>query len=169
MRIGIVGSDDRALAIGRLLAEGGHAVTLSDPSDRERAKRAAQALHVGATTPYAQGVGSEILILATAPIQIDATIRALGSTPPCVVVDAIAAEHGNVALSGSELLAHKLDTHRLVRALIGAPKAGANVPLCGDDDQSKSLVEQALRACGCIVTDRGVLARATELEAPLVA
>jgi hypothetical protein len=41
MRIGIIGSDDRAVAIGRLLRSGGHQLTFGDTTARDRAKRAA--------------------------------------------------------------------------------------------------------------------------------
>jgi predicted dinucleotide-binding enzyme len=64
------------------------------------------------------------------------------------------------------MLAHKLDSRRVVRALINMPQSGANVSICGDDPISKGLVDEALSACGCDTTDRGPLANATELEAP---
>ncbi len=65
---------------------------------------------------------------------------------------------------GAELLARKLDSHEVVRALIVLPQAGANIPICGDDPAAKALVDDAFKACGCLTTDRGPLSNATELE-----
>ncbi len=169
MRIGIVGSDDRAVAIGRLLRSGGHQLTLSDPATPGQAQRAASLLGVRDETPYAQAMAADLLVLAVPARELDRTLRAFGSTPVGVVVDAVTAEHGKGARSGAQLLARKLDSYGVVRALISAPQPGANVPICGDDEESKRQVEEAFQACGCIVTDRGTLSRAAELEAPLAA
>jgi predicted dinucleotide-binding enzyme len=166
MRIGIVGSDDRAVAIGRLMRSGGHQVTLADPKARERAKRAAALIGARDEIPYRQAMSSDLLLLAVPRQDVDRTVTAVGSGAEAVIVDAVEDERGNASRSGAEMLAHKLDSRRVVRALINMPQAGANVPICGDDPTSKSVVGQALNACGCLTTDRGPLANATELEAP---
>jgi predicted dinucleotide-binding enzyme len=67
------------------------------------------------------------------------------------------------------MLAAKLDSHRVVRALINMPQSGANVPICGDDENAKALVDRALHESGCLTTDRGPLANAAELEVPAAA
>ncbi|MGA8574768.1 MAG: NAD(P)-binding domain-containing protein [Candidatus Cybelea sp.] len=167
MRIGIVGSDDRAKAIGRLLRTGGHQVTLGDPIARERAKRAAAELGAREAIPYEQAMVSDLLVLAVPRHDVDRAVKAVGARAGAVIVDAVEAERGNGAQSGAERLARKLDSHRVVRALINLPQSGANIPICGDDEISKGLVDRALHSCGCLTTDRGPLAKATELEAPL--
>jgi predicted dinucleotide-binding enzyme len=169
MKIGIVGSDDRAVAIARLLRGGGHQVTFGDPSAKERAARAAMALGTRTQLPYEQAMCSDLLFLAVPRAEIDRTVTAVGSGAHAVIVDAIEGERGNGRLSGTETLAHKLNSRNVVRALINMPQSGANVPICGDDSNAKVLVEQALHACGCLTTDRGPLSNAVELEAPAIA
>lgn len=169
MRIGIVGSDDRAKAIGRLLRSGGHQLIFSDPLATERAEHVAAELGAGYQIAYRQAMWSEVLILAISHGEVDRAIVAIGSGAEPVVVDAVADERGNGAHSGTEMLARKLDSRRVVRALINMAQAGANIPICGDDPNAKSVVDRALQDCGCLTTDRGPLSHATELEAPLVA
>ena len=166
MIIGIVGSDDRAQAIGRLLSGGGHKVTFGDPSGKDRAKHAAAALGAQADLPYNQALKSDLLILAVPREHVDRAVAAVGSGADAVIVDAVEGERGTAAHSGAEVLARKLDTHRVVRALINMPQSGSNIQICGDDPQSKVMVDRALHSCGCATTDRGPLASATELEAP---
>lgn len=166
MRIGIVGSDDRAMAIGRLMRSGGHQITFADPKARERAKRAAALIGARDEIPYRQAMNSDLLVLAVPRQDVDRTVTAVGSGADAVIVDAIEDERGTASHSGAEMLAHKLDSSRVVRALINMPQAGTNVPICGDDPTSKGLVDQALSACGCATSDRGPLANAVELEAP---
>ena len=166
MRIGIIGSDDRAKAIGRLLQSGGHQLTFADPLAPERANRAAAEVGAKAEIPYRQAIRSDLLMLAVPRREVDRAVQAVGSGADAVVVDAIEAERGNGAQSGAEIVARKLDSHRVVRALINMPQRGANIPICGDDPISKVLVDRALHACGCLTTDRGPLSIAAELEAP---
>ena len=108
---------------------------------------------------------SELLVLAMPQKEVDRAVAALGSGADAVIVDVIEGERGNRSLSGAEMLAQKLDSRRVVRALINMPQPGANVPICGDDALSKDLVDRAFQACGCATTDRGPLGNATELEA----
>jgi predicted dinucleotide-binding enzyme len=166
MIIGIVGSDDRAQAIGRLLSNGGHKVTFGDPGASERAKLAAQALGTQSELPYRQAMESDLLLLAVPRDQVDKAVTAIGSAPEAVVVDAIEGERGNASRSGAEMLARKLDSYRVVRALINMPQSGSNIQICGDDPMSKDLVDMALHSSGCITSDRGPLSNAAELEAP---
>jgi predicted dinucleotide-binding enzyme len=166
MIIGIVGSDDRAQAIGRLLRSGGHKITFGDPIVPDRATRAAAALGAQSEIPYRQAMKSDLLLLAVPREQVDEAVTAVGSGAEAVIVDAVEGERGNGSRSGAEMLAHKLDTHRVVRALINMPQSGSNIPICGDDPTSKVLVDKALQTSGCVTSDRGPLANATELEAP---
>ena len=166
MRIGIVGSDDRARAIGRLLHTGGHQVTVGDPASSERAERAAREVGSHAEPPYEQAMHSDLLFFAVPGDQVDRAVTAVGSPGGAVVVDAISDGRPSPRRSGAEMLARKLDSHRVVRALIGAPMPGSNIPICGDDPSAKVLVDRALQSAGCLVTDRGPLSSAKELEAP---
>jgi predicted dinucleotide-binding enzyme len=166
MIIGIVGSDERAQAIGRLLKTGGHRVTFGDPIATDRAGRAAAAVGGEGELPYRQAMHSDLLVLAVPRDEVDRAVTAVGSGADAVIVDAVEGERGTRVHSGAEMLARKLDSHRVVRALINMPQAGSNVQICGDDPQSKILVDKALQPCGCVTTDRGPLSSATELEAP---
>jgi predicted dinucleotide-binding enzyme len=166
MIIGIVGSDDRAQAIGRLLKSGGHKVAFGDPSARDRATQAASAIGTKSALPYDLAMSSELLLLAVPREQVDRAVSAVGSGAEAVIVDAVEGERGTRSRSGAEMLANKLDSHRVVRALINIPQPGSNIQICGDDPLSKSLVDKALHSCGCVTTDRGPLSSAIELEAP---
>lgn len=167
MKIGIIGSDDRAVAIGKLLTEGGHEVEFSHPSDKQAAEEAATNTGVEADIPYKLASTTEMLLFAVQHDELDAAITAIGTvaTPQAIV------EAGNSRPTGDELtdaeyLAKKLDSHAVVRALIVLPQAGANIPVCGDDPNAKALVEQAFAACDCVVADRGPLTNASELYPP---
>jgi predicted dinucleotide-binding enzyme len=158
-----VGSDPRAIAIGRLLASGGHELTFSDPRGKEAANRAAAEIGAQAQTPYNQAMTGELLVFACPREDVDAVVTAIGSSVVGVVVDALDGSPSEPH-QGAELLARKLDSHEVVRALIVLPQAGANVPICGDDPAAKALVDEAFKACGCLTTDRGPLSNAVELE-----
>lgn len=163
MRIGIVGTGSRAIAIGRLFASGGHDVRFSDPRDRAAAKRAAAEIGAIASIPYTQAMRCRLLVLACDRDDVDAALDAMGSGVASGVLDAL--EGGPTRPhQGVELIAHKMDTHRIVRALIVVPQAGATIPICGDNELTKQLVRDAFAACGCHVTDRGPLSNAQELE-----
>ncbi len=166
MIIGIVGSDDRAIAIGRLLRSGGHTLSFSDPTSHERADRVAAMLGSNRDTPYQQAMRSDLLVFAVNRAQLDTAVAAVGSGAEAVIVDAIDGGRKRSPVSGAELVARKLDSHRVVRALINMPQPGANIPICGDDALSKQLVDRALHSCGCVTTDRGPLSNAPELEPP---
>ena len=163
MKIGIVGTNPRALAIGRLLVSGKHDVTVSDPCSDRAAEREAAEIGTSAETPYQQAMTREVGMLACPRDQVDAVVTAMGGSGECVIVDAL--EGGpDQPHHGAQLLARKFDTHHLVRALIVLPQTGANIPICGDDPSAKSVLTEALEACGCLTSDHGPLSRAAELE-----
>jgi len=148
------------------MKSGGHRVTFGDPSAKERASQAAEAVGAQRELPYRQAMESDLLVLAVPRDEVDRAVTAVGSGAGAVIVDAVDGERGTRAQSGAEVLARKLDSHSVVRALINMPQAGSNIQICGDDPQSKVLVDKALHTCGCVTTDRGPLSTATELEAP---
>lgn len=105
MRIGIVGSDDRAMAIGRLMRSGGHQVTFADPKAKERAKRAAALVGARDEIPYRQAMSADLLVLAVPRQDLDRAVTAVGSGADAVIVDAVEDERGNRSQSGAEVLA----------------------------------------------------------------
>jgi predicted dinucleotide-binding enzyme len=166
VKIAIFGSDPRAIAIGRLLVDAGYHVCFGDVEGMKPAEAAAARAGAAADTPYNDAAVCEMLIFAGSRNQIDDLLGQAGCiSPQTVVVDAMedTSAHGE---SGPELLARKLDTHRVVRALIVAPQAGANILYCGDDADAMTLVEEVFRTAGCLMTDRGPLANAAEIETP---
>jgi predicted dinucleotide-binding enzyme len=163
MKIGILGSDPRAIAIGRLLASGGHDLSISDPRQKEAADRAAVQIGAVSEIPYKQAMTRELLILACKRGDVDRAFTAIGNGVEGVVLDALDGSL-DAAHHGAELLARKLNSHEIVRALIVLPQPGANIPICGDDPAAKAIVDEAFKACGCLTTDRGPLSNAVELE-----
>jgi predicted dinucleotide-binding enzyme len=168
MKIGIIGSDDRAVAIGRLLTEGGHEVEFAHPRDQRAAEQAANKAGTDSDIPYKLAGTTEILMFAVPHDDLDQAITAVGALGSTVaaIIEAGDSKPGEGDLCDAECLAKKLDSHKVVRALIVLPQAGANIPICGDDPEAKALVEQAFAACDCVVTDRGTLSNAAELYPP---
>lgn len=148
MKIAILGSNPRAEAIGRLLADSGYHIWFGD----------AEGL-----TPGSQ---CDMLIFAGPRERVDDLLaQAGGISPETIVVDAMEGKLPG-SESGPELLARKLDTRRVVRAVIMAPQAGANILYCGDDADATTTVEEVFRTVGCLTTNRGPLANAAKIEAP---
>jgi predicted dinucleotide-binding enzyme len=163
MNIAVFGSDARAVAIGKLLADAGYHVCFGDTAGGSRAETAAQQAGGVADTPYNDVLSSEMLIFAGSRAEVDSLLTATGSiSPNAVVVDAMEGDDGG----GPELLAHKLNTHRVIRALIVAPQANASIPYCGEDDDAMALFEEVFRTAGCLTAYRGPLAKAAEITLP---
>lgn len=163
MKVGIIGSDERAVAIGRLLRCGGNEITVSDPANKERALRAAEVLQAPKETPYRQAMISDVVLFAMPRRNVDTALDAMGPPGNAVVVDAVEDDRGTRRQCGAELLAHKLDTHAVVRALIDIPP-GNVIPVYGDDPEAKRTVDRALQGCGYRASDRGPLHNAINLE-----
>jgi predicted dinucleotide-binding enzyme len=163
MKIAVFGSDARAIAIGKLLADAGYHVCFGDAAGANRAEAAAQQAGGVADTPYNDALSSEMLIFAGSRPEVDGLLTATGSiSPNAVVVDAMEGDDRG----GPDLLAHKLDTHRVIRALIVAPQVNASIPYCGDDDDAMTLFEEVFRTAGCLTAYRGPLATADEITLP---
>jgi predicted dinucleotide-binding enzyme len=162
MKIALFGSDARAVAIGRLLADAGYSLCFGDAEGTGRAEAAARQAGGVADTPYNDAISCEMLIFAGSRAAIDSLLTAVGCiSPHTVVVDAMEGTDGK----GPELLARKLDTHRVVRALIVAPQVNATIPFCGDDD-AMALFEEVFHTAGCLTAYRGPLAKAGEITLP---
>jgi predicted dinucleotide-binding enzyme len=166
MKIAIFGSDRRAEAIGRLLVDAGYHVCFGDAEGMKPAEAAAGRAGAVADTPYNDAAVCDMLVFAGSREQVDDLLAVAGCiSPQTIVVDAM---EGTLpgGENGPELLARKLDTRRVVRALIVAPQAGANILYCGDDADAMTKVEEVFRTAGCLTTDRGPLANAAEIEIP---
>jgi predicted dinucleotide-binding enzyme len=165
MRIGIVGTNPRSEAIGRLLAANGIAVTMSDPRTPQRATDAAAAMGEGVESqvPYEQVLDSDIILMALPWEDLDRAVTAMGPVGDTVVVDASVPD-ASVRGSGAEAIARKLDSPHVVETFADLPPPGSTVALCGDDPQAKATVCEMLRTCGFTPNDLGPLSRADELE-----
>jgi predicted dinucleotide-binding enzyme len=148
MKIAIIGSNARAKAIGRLLASGENNTN-----------------EVAYGHPYELAITSDLLVLAVEESELDAAIAQAGSHIDAVVLDVMEHPVGG-PITGPEMLARKLDSHRVVRAIVVDPRPNSNFLICGDDDEAKTLVDEAFKACGCLTTDRGPLANDAQLERP---
>ena len=158
MKIGVFGSNSRAVAIGRLLVDAGYHVCFGDADGMKPAQAAADRAGALADTPYNDAAVCEMLIFAGPREKVDDLLAQAGCiSPRAVVVDAME-ESFTEDGSGSELLAHKLNTHRVVRALIVAPQVGAEILYCGDDADAMTMLEEVFRTAGCVTTYRGPLA-----------
>ena len=166
MKIAIFGSSPRAEAIGRLLVNAGYHICFGDAEGLKPAEAAAERAGAVADSPYNEAAVCDMLIFAGQRENVDDLLAQAGCiSAPTIIVDAMegtSPEGGN----GPELLAKKLDTHRVVRALITAPQPGANILMCGDDADAMTMVEEVFRTAGCITTDRGPLVNAAEIEPP---
>jgi|HubBroStandDraft_1064217.scaffolds.fasta_scaffold685710_1 predicted dinucleotide-binding enzyme len=163
MKIAVFGSNARAVAIGKLLADAGYHLCFGDAGGAGGAEAAAQQAGGVADTPYNDATACEMLIFAGSRAELDDLLAATGPlSPGAVVVDAMEGTDGE----GPELLAHKLDTYRVVRALIMAPQVNATIPYCGDDADAMTLFEEVFRTAGYLTAYRGPLAKAGEITLP---
>ena len=166
MKIGVFGSNARAVAIGRLLVDAGYHVCFGDADGMKPAQAAADQAGAQADTPYNDAAVCEMLIFAGPREKVDDLLVQAGCiSPRAVVVDAME-ESFTEDGSGSELLARKLNMHRVVRALIVAPQVGAEILYCGDDADAMTMLEEVFRTAGCVTTFRGPLAKAAEITLP---
>jgi len=150
--------------MGKLLVDAGYHVCFGDAAGMEPAQTAADRAGAVADTPYNDAAVCDVVIFAADRTQMDDLIAQSGSIAPhAVVIDAMeSARSGDE--NGAALLARKLDTHRVVRAMIPLPQAGANVLFCSDDADAMTVAEEVFRTAGCVTTDRGPLANAAEIE-----
>ncbi|HEY5256765.1 MAG TPA: NAD(P)-binding domain-containing protein [Candidatus Baltobacteraceae bacterium] len=167
MKIAIMGTTPHAQAIAHLLAQhGGHEISVSDAFKPERAAPAAAGLgdDAIAETPYQQAAVSDVLILATRWEDLDQALLAMGTPPDtAVIVDATKPPHPGPQ-SGAQIIAHRLDSHRVVEAFTQTPEPGCTISLCGDDPDAKAVVEGLIREMGCTPHDLGGLKHAGEIE-----
>ncbi len=166
MTIGIIGADDRAVAIGRMLQQCGHKVSFSSPHGMEAAEKAAQALggDAAASTTYDQAATSEALVMAIHWEDLDGALRALGDYKDGIVIDATRPPDLGDGTSGAEMLAKKLDNRHVVKAFVDVSDPNEPIRVASDDPEARMHVEEMIRVCGGTVEDAGPLAKAIEIE-----
>jgi predicted dinucleotide-binding enzyme len=164
MIIGIVGSDNRAVEIGRMLSRCGHTLTFSDPLEAGHAEKAVAALpEARVESPYQQAATSDALVMAIRWQDLDSTLTALGPFSNKLVIDATHAppiEDG----SGAECIAIKMDNRHVVKAFVEPVKPGAEISVCSDDPEAMRLVEDIISSCGCRPVEKGTLSNAAAIE-----
>jgi predicted dinucleotide-binding enzyme len=163
--IGIIGADDRAVAIGRMIRRTGHTVCFSDLDDERTSLAAAEALGgtAFATTPYQQAANCATLLLATHWEDVDRALDALGDYKDGVLVDATRPPDLG-RLSGAELLAHKLDNRHVVKGFVEPPNEDGFIRIASDDPQARAEVGKLIASCGRSALDVGPLANARTIE-----
>jgi predicted dinucleotide-binding enzyme len=166
MTIGIIGADDRAVAIGRMLQRCGHKVSFSSPKGNDAADKAAQALGGDASscTTYDQAATSEALVMAIHWEDVDDTLKALGDYKDGLVIDATRPPELGAETSGAEILAKKLDNRHVVKAFVDVADPKEPIRIASDDPEARMQVEEMIRTCGGVVEDAGPLSKAAEIE-----
>ncbi|HUN29762.1 MAG TPA: NAD(P)-binding domain-containing protein [Alphaproteobacteria bacterium] len=165
--IGIIGADDRAVAIGKMLRRGGNTVCFSDLDDDRISQSAAEVLGEGAfaTTPYQQAATCDALLLTIRWQDVERALAALGTYKDGIVVDATRPPDLG-GLSGAELLAHKLDNRHVVKGFVEPLEENANhfIRIASDDPEARAEVGEIIAHCGWSALDLGPLANARTIE-----
>jgi predicted dinucleotide-binding enzyme len=166
MTIGIIGADDRAVTIGRLLQHCGHQVSFSDPRRPDSPEKAVAAIggDAKACTIYDQATSSDVLIFAIHWEDVDDSLRALGAYKDHLVVDATRPPKLQDGTSGAEILAKKMDNRHVVKAFIDIVDPHDPIRVASDDPEALMTVEQLIEACGRRYEDLGPLANAGKIE-----
>lgn len=167
MVIGIVGADDRAVAIARELRKCGHTLSFSDPGGLDHAEKAVAALAdpaVTAATPYNQAATSEALILAIHWEDMDKTLTQIGDYKDGVVIDAMRPPRIAGAENSAVTLEHKLDNRHIVKAFVEEPMPKGEVMVASDDPEARMMVCELVQSCGGKAIDIGPLSEATVIE-----
>lgn len=164
MTIGIIGCDERAVALGKLLRRCGHTISFSDARAEANAQRAAHAVEGAvARTPYQQAAQCEALLFAVVWEDLERTLAALGTYKDGIVIDATRPPQ-HEGPSGAERLAHMLDNRHVVKAFVEPPESGRSFRVASDDPEARAAVESLIEGCGCRAIDAGPLERSREIE-----
>jgi predicted dinucleotide-binding enzyme len=165
MTIGIIGADDRAVTVGKMLSGCGHVVCFSDPLHEKTPASAAHAIgHDAFACTASQQAGTcDALIFMVHWQDLDQTLRALGSYKDGIVIDATRPPDLGER-SGAETIAQKLDNQHVVKALVENLEPGATIKVAADDSRARERVEELIAACGCTAENVGSLANARSIE-----
>jgi predicted dinucleotide-binding enzyme len=166
MKIGIVGADDRAVGIARLLLRSGHKVTLSDPTGRGAARNAELALDhwAKASTVGEQALDSQALILAIHWQDVEDVLQMIGNHPRGIVIDATRPPRTGDGKSGAEFIARRLRSPHVIKGFVDVADPNEPIEIAGDDSQARMRVAEIIGQCGARVADRGSLANAAAIE-----
>ncbi len=166
MTIGIIGADDRAVTIGRMLQGCGHQISFSDPRRPDAAEKAVEAIggDAKACSTYDQALSSDALVFTVHWEDLDDCLRSLGDYKDGVVIDATRPPELEEGTSGAEILAKKLDNRHVVKAFVDVTNPHEPILVAGDDPEARSTVEQIIGACGRRYEDAGPLANAAKIE-----
>ncbi len=168
--IGIIGADDRAVAIGRMIRRTGRTVCFSDINDDRTSLAAAEVLGDGAfaTTPYQQAASCDTLVLTVHWEDLERTLTALGDYKDGVLVDATRPPDLG-QLSGAELLAHKLDNRHVVKGFVEPLETNEFIKIASDDPEARAEVSELIAQSGRTALDVGPLANARVIEREVAA
>ena len=168
MRIGIVGADDRGVAIARMLLKAGHRVTLSDPTGRNAAHNAEIALDYWATeaTPLEQSMQSDALVLAVHWQDLDSAIAQVGEFTEGIVIDATRPPAPLIAQgeSGAERIAKRLRNGHVVKGFVDITDPREPIEIASDDSGARIRVAEVIAQCGAQARDLGALHNAIRIE-----
>ena len=168
--IGIIGADERAVAIGRMIRRTGNTVCFSDVNDDRTSLAAAEVLGEGAfaTTPYQQAASCKTLVFTIHWEDIERALTALGDYKDGIVVDATRPPDLG-RLSGAEILAHKLDNRHVVKGFVEPLETNEFIKIASDDPQARAEVGELIAHCGRTALDVGPLANARSIERAVAA
>lgn len=165
MVIGIIGTDDRAVSIGRLLSRCGHEISFSDPVESGRAEKARDALAgSSAEMAYEQAAKCETLVLAVHWEDLDIALAALGAYKNGIVIDATRPPKLDGDDNGAQLLAKKLDNRHVVKAFVEELVPNGPVQVAANDPEARAMVCGMIESCGGKAIDIGPLSEAAHIE-----
>jgi predicted dinucleotide-binding enzyme len=167
MTIGIIGADDRAVAIAKMLRGCGHQVSFSDPIHEITPPSAANAVGGGdvwAATAARQAAECDALFIMVHWEDLEQALAALGPYRDGIVIDTTRPPDLGERTSGAELLARKLDNHHVVKAFVEPFGPGDVIQVASDDPQALAFVEDMIVCSGCFAENVGPLSSARHME-----
>ncbi|BCX05050.1 MAG: hypothetical protein KatS3mg053_2988 [Candidatus Roseilinea sp.] len=179
MDIGIIGVGRVGSALGRRWAEHGHAILFGarDPSGEKAKVALAQSPGARVGSLREAATFGEVVLIAVPGIAVLDAIHACGSLRGKIVIDAnnwFGERPPGVTRSLAEAIADAAPGARVVKAfnITGSgnmldPRYGeqnADMLICGDDAEAKSVVGELASSIGFDVVDAGPLSAAIGLE-----
>jgi 8-hydroxy-5-deazaflavin:NADPH oxidoreductase len=176
MRIAIIGAGNVGGGLGKAFSEVGHEVVFGvrDPDSTKTLSALADIPAATAASPSEAVNGAEVIVFATRPVAINATIADLPPLDDRIVIDAMNRFDGDPSRSTTQELADRLPGARLAKAFntIGyenfSTAAQRETPaamfVAGDDPEAKRIAMQLAAEIGFIAEDAGGLANAKALE-----
>lgn len=189
MNIGIIGAGRMGSALGKAWARAGHDIMYSFSRDGAKLDRLANETHgASAGTPFNTAVFADVLLLAVPLDALDLALDQIHSNAAKPVITTVSPFRADLQgtetriagpfedVSAAEYISSRLPDAQVVEAFnlvfadllaTGSTWFGEErptVPLCGDDDDAKAVVEQLIADAGLRPLDAGALDRARSLE-----